>query len=60
VTDGYGNQIEVDISNLLKDSAQVAENPNIASPPVRVEGDGEDVTTWEGVTVEEEEKEERE
>ena len=60
VTDGYGNQIEVDISNLLKDSAQVAENPNIASPPVKVEGDGEDDTTWEGVTVDEEEKEERE
>ena len=48
VTDGYGNQIEVDVSVLL----------TIASPPGSVEGDGDDDTIWAGAVVPEPEEEE--
>ena len=58
VTDAYGNQIEVDMSPLLGEKEQVAENPDIASPPNEVEGDGQDDTTWSGATSSDEEEEE--
>ena len=48
VVDGYGNQIEVDVSALFEDVEQVAENPDIAAPPEAVDGDGWDDTTWTG------------
>ncbi len=54
VTDGYGNQIEVDVRPLFEDEEQVAENPDIASPPEAVEGAGADDTTWSGATVSDE------
>ena len=57
VTDAYGNQIEVDMSPLLGEKEQVAENPDIASPPNEVEGDGQDDTTWSGATSSDEEEE---
>ena len=58
VTDGYGNQIEVDVSVLLDDVEQVADNEDIASPPGSVEGDGDDDTIWAGAVVPEPEEEE--
>ena len=57
VTDAYGNQIEVDMSPLLGEKEQVAENPDIASPPNEVEGDGQDDTTWSGATYSDEQEE---
>ena len=56
VTDGYGNQIEVDTSVFFDTSTQVAENPDIASPPEEVEG-GEEDTVWEGAMVDEDQDE---
>ena len=56
VTDGYGNQIEVDTTVFFDTTTQVAENPDIASPPEEVEGD-EDDTVWEGATVDDNENE---
>ncbi len=58
VTDGYGNQIGVDMSALLEDREQVADNPDIASPPREVEGDGADDTTWTGASSSDEDEEE--
>lgn len=60
VTDGYGNQIEVDVSALFdEDIDPTADNPDIATPPEAVEGDGEDDTTWAGASSwDEEEKQE--
>ncbi len=58
VTDGYGNQIPVDVSAIVADREQVADNPDIAAPPDKVEGDGQDDTTWTGATVEDKEEEE--
>ncbi len=58
VTDGYGNQIEVDMSKLFEDKEQVADNPDIAVPPEEVEGDHSDDTTWSGAVVSDEEEEE--
>ena len=49
VIDGYGNEIEVDVSALFdEDIDPTADNPDIASPPEAVEGDGLDDTTWTG------------
>lgn len=59
VTDGYGNEIEVDISALLdEDIDPTADNPDIAAPPEAVEGDGQDDTTWTGASSGDEEEEE--
>ena len=60
VIDGYGNEIEVDVSALLEEDIDPkADNPDIASVPEAVEGEGRDNTTWAGATqVEEEEEEE--
>ena len=59
VIDGYGNEIEVDISALLdEDIDPTADNPDIASPPEAVEGDGLDDTTWTGAAEDAEEEEE--
>ncbi len=56
VTDGYGNQIEVDTTVFFDTTTQVAENPDIAAPPEEVEGD-EDDTVWEGASVDDNENE---
>ena len=59
VTDGYGNEIEVDVSALLdEDIDPTADNPDIAAPPEAVEGDGQDDTTWTGASSGDEEEEE--
>ncbi len=58
VIDGYGNEIEVDVSALFEDKEQVADNPDIATPPEAVEGDGDDNTTWSGAVAEDQEEEE--
>ncbi len=58
VTDGYGNQIEVDVSALFEDKETVADNPDIASPPEEVEGGGSGDTTWTGAAVPDKEEEE--
>ena len=55
VTDGYGNQIEVDTTIFFDTSTQVAENPDIAAPPSEVEG-GEADTVWEGAQADEDEE----
>ena len=56
VTDGYGNQIEVDVKALIdEDVDPTAENPDIAAPPQEVEGDGQDDTTWTGAAPEDDE-----
>jgi len=49
VTDAKGNVIEVDMSQLKQDKAasQVADNPNIASPPSD-DGEEKDDSTWSG------------
>ena len=59
VTDGYGNEIEVDVSALFdEDIDPTADNPDIAAPPEAVEGDGQDDTTWTGASSGDEEEEE--
>ncbi len=63
VTDGYGNQIPVDLSAIIsaiaaESSDQVAENPDIATPPLGDPDGDSNATTWGGATVDEEKEEE--